>query len=48
MTFSINVRNVLNNTQLQNYSGVLTSPFFGKANRAANGRIVAMNLRFNF
>jgi Carboxypeptidase regulatory-like domain len=48
MTFSINVRNLLNNTQLQNYSGVLTSPFFGKANRAANGRTVALNLRFNF
>ncbi len=48
VTFRIQVQNVLNNQQLNSYSGVMTSPFFGKANSARNPRQVEAGLRFNF
>ena len=48
MTFRIQVQNVLNNQQLNSYSGVMTSPFFGRANSARNPRQVEAGLRFNF
>ncbi len=48
MTFSANVNNLLNNTQLQNYNGTLTSSNFGRATRAQNGRTINLGLRFNF
>jgi hypothetical protein len=48
MTFRIQVQNVLNNQQLNGYSGVMTSPYFGKANSARNPRQIEAGLRFNF
>ena len=38
LTFLIQGRNLLNNTQLRGYSGVLTSPLFGKPTGTASGR----------
>jgi hypothetical protein len=44
----VNVQNLFNNTNFANYSGVLTSPFFGRANAALNARQVELGVRFNF
>ena len=38
MTFRINVQNLLNNVQYNNFSGTMTSSFFGRANNARNPR----------
>jgi hypothetical protein len=46
--FTINVSNLLNNTQNRGYSGVLTSPLFGKSTGAAAGRIVISGLTSRF
>jgi hypothetical protein len=48
MTVQVNVNNVLNSSQFNNYSGVLTSPFFGRANTARNPRTIELSVRFNF
>jgi len=48
MAFVVNIQNVLNNQQLGQYSGVLTSPFFGRANSARNPRQIEVGMRFNF
>jgi len=48
LTFNVNVRNLFNNTQLRGYSGVLTSPLFGKATSAAPGRSLILGLTLNF
>jgi hypothetical protein len=49
MTFNISVNNLLNNTQLRGYSGVLTSPLFGKPiGGTAQGRQVTAGLGFTF
>ena len=48
MTFIANFWNALNHTQYQPYSGVMTSAFFGRPNRANNPRSVEVGLRFNF
>ena len=48
MTFQANINNLLNNTQLGSYSGVLTSPFFGKAQNARPGRSIELQLRLSF
>ena len=48
LTFTANVNNVLNHTQPQNYSGVLTSRVYGQPTRYANGRSINLGLRFNF
>ena len=48
MTISAQINNLLNNTQLQNISGVQTSASFGKARSAANGRSINLGIRFNF
>jgi len=48
MTFVISAQNLLNNLQLNGYSGVMTSPFFGHANGARNARQIEAGLRFNF
>jgi hypothetical protein len=37
LTISVSINNVLNHTNLGQYSGVLTSPYFGRANRTAGG-----------
>jgi hypothetical protein len=38
----------LNTVNFTNYSGVLTSPFFGRANSALPARRVELQLRFTF
>jgi Carboxypeptidase regulatory-like domain len=48
MSFNVNVSNLFNNTQLRGYSGVLTSPLFGKPIGAAPGRTVTMGLGLTF
>ncbi|HVF55365.1 MAG TPA: TonB-dependent receptor [Pyrinomonadaceae bacterium] len=40
--------NVLNHTNLTNFSGVQTSPFFGRATAALPGRRIESGLRFSF
>jgi hypothetical protein len=40
--------NLLNHTNLQNFSGVLTSPFFGQATSALGPRRMEVGTRFNF
>jgi hypothetical protein len=46
--FSVNVNNLLNNTQNRGYFGVLTSPLFGRSTGAAAGRTVILGLNFTF
>jgi hypothetical protein len=48
LTFSIDVNNILNRTNLSGYNGVLTSSRFGRSNRAENPRRIQLGLRFNF
>ena len=48
MTFIVNLWNAFNHPQYQNYSGVMTSPFFGRPNRANNPRNVELAMRFAF
>jgi hypothetical protein len=45
---TVNVINLLNNTQNRGYSGVLTSPLFGKSTGAAQGRLIILGLNFTF
>jgi hypothetical protein len=40
--------NVLNHTNLENYIGVITSPLFGKANAALDGRQMQFTLQTHF
>ncbi len=49
-SLAINVRfnNLFNRTNPLNVNGVLTSPFFGRANTAAPPRRIEFGLRFNF
>ena len=46
--FIINFWNALNYPQYQNYSGVLTSPFYGRPNKANTPRNIELAMRFNF
>jgi hypothetical protein len=48
VTFSINAQNVFNHTNLRNYVGTLTSPFFGVANGSLAPRRIEASIRFNF
>jgi len=48
LQFNVSANNLLNNTQLQGYSGVLTSPLFGKPISAAPGRTVTVGLGLLF
>ena len=47
-TLLLSVTNVLNHTNYAPFNGVLTSPFFGTANRALNKRRVNVSLRYDF
>jgi hypothetical protein len=47
-TLTITAMNALNFVNLGNYSGTLTSPFFGTSNSAGPARRVQVQLRFNF
>ena len=48
LEFTVTSNNLLNNTQLRGYSGVLTSPLFGKPTGTAAGRVVTLGLGVNF
>jgi hypothetical protein len=48
LQFNVSANNLLNNTQLQGYSGVMTSPLFGKPTGAAPGRSVTAGLGILF
>ena len=48
LQFNVSANNLLNNTQLQGYSGVLTSPLFEKPTSAAPGRSVTVGLGLLF
>lgn len=48
LTLGVNMQNVLNHTNLINYTGNLSSPFFGIATQAMNGRRIEAQLRFSF
>jgi hypothetical protein len=48
MTIRINVQNLLNHVQYNNYVGTMTSSFFGRTNNAGNPRQIEAGVRFNF
>jgi Carboxypeptidase regulatory-like domain len=48
ITWTLSVRNLLNNTQVRSVSGIQTSPLFGKAITFATGRMITAGLSFNF
>lgn len=48
MTFTASISNLLNSTQFGNFSGNLSSPSYGRATNAQNGRNMNLGLRFNF
>ncbi len=48
MSISINATNLLNQTNLSRYSGVLTSRNFGKANSASSPREIQLGVQFTF
>jgi hypothetical protein len=48
LQFNVSANNLLNNTQLRGYSGVLTSPLFGKPTGAAAGRSVTVGMGLLF
>jgi len=47
-TLVVRAANLFNFVNFPNYSGVLTSPFFGRANAAMPARRIELQLRFNF
>lgn len=47
-TISAQVTNLLNHVNFGQYSGVMTSPFFGRSNSAQPARQMELSLRFNF
>ena len=48
MEFGVDAFNVLNHVNYKDYVGVLTSPFFGRANAAQSPRRLQMSFRFKF
>jgi len=48
LQLTVSATNLLNNTQLRGYSGVMTSPLFGKPTGAAAGRTVMAGLGLTF
>jgi hypothetical protein len=48
LSFNVNAQNLLNNTRLYGYSGVLTSPLFGKPTGASSGRTIILGLNLSF
>jgi hypothetical protein len=47
-TVLVSVTNLLNRNNYAPYNGVLTSPFFGTANRVHNNRRVTVSVRYDF
>ncbi len=48
LTLNAHATNLLNRVNLLGYNGVVTSPFFGRANNAAPARQIVVGLRFSF
>jgi hypothetical protein len=48
LTLSVSANNVLNHTTYQNFSGVITSRFFGFSNNPMPARKIEASLRFSF
>jgi len=48
VTFSVNVNNIINHTNLAGLNGVLGTPLFGLANAATGPRRIELAARFNF
>ena len=48
MSINVNVQNLTNRTNLMGYSGVLTSPFYGKPTMAQGARRVQANMNLQF
>jgi hypothetical protein len=48
LTLGVNVDNLFNRTNFAVPNGVLTSPFFGRANRSLPARRIELGLRFSF
>ena len=48
LAFNVNAQNLFNNTRVTGYSGVLTSPLFGKPIGSAAGRTVMLGLNITF
>jgi hypothetical protein len=48
MTIRVQVQNLMNHVQYNNFIGTMTSSFFGKANSAGNARQLEAGVRFNF
>lgn len=48
LTLGAQITNLFNQVNFGQFSGVLTSPFFGRANSASTARQFEMSLRFNF
>jgi hypothetical protein len=44
----VSVTNLLNHTNYAPFNGVLTSPFFGTANRALPKRRITLSVRYDF
>ena len=47
-TLSLNSFNVLNHANFNNYVGVITSPLFGQANSALDGRQMQFTFQIHF
>jgi hypothetical protein len=47
-SFNVSAQNVLNHTRVSSYSGVVTSPFFGKPTSWDSGRRLTVNMSMSF
>jgi hypothetical protein len=48
LSISANISNLFNRTNFSRYSGVLTSPYFGRANSAQGPREIELGVQINF
>ena len=48
LEFNVDVFNVSNRTNFNNFVGVQTSPFFGRANSALPARLIQLSVRYHF
>ena len=48
VVLGVDAQNLLNNSRLIDYNGILISPVFGEPNRGLDGRRIEVSLKFNF
>ncbi len=48
LTLSVSANNIMNHTNFSNFSGVVTSRFFGRSNNPLAARRIDASLRFSF